>query len=113
LRQGIFCEAAKSGSPGMARNQSSLSEFLRVTKKDKLRREPDRRSGGRKVDEAEVTGAAAAGPSLLGSVVGVEVRYGSFIFNAKTNFFFPFFPLLLYLFYIIVNFEQAYKYFYG
>ena len=39
---------------------------------------PDRRSGGRKVDEAEVTGAAAAGPSLLGSVVGVEVRYGSF-----------------------------------
>jgi hypothetical protein len=38
------------------------------------KREPDRRSGGRKVDEAEVTGAAAAGPSLLGSVVGVEVR---------------------------------------
>jgi hypothetical protein len=37
---------------------------------------PDRRSGGRKVDEAEVTGAAAAGPSLLGSVVGVEVRDG-------------------------------------
>jgi predicted NUDIX family NTP pyrophosphohydrolase len=39
---------------------------------------PDRRSGDRKVDEAEVTGAAAAGPSLLGSVAGVEVRYGSF-----------------------------------
>ena len=39
---------------------------------------PDRRSGGRKVDEAEVTGAAAAGPSLLGNVAGVEVRYGSF-----------------------------------
>ena len=39
---------------------------------------PDRRHDGRKADEAEENGAAATRPSLLGRVVGVAVRYGSF-----------------------------------
>ena len=39
---------------------------------------PNRRRGGRKVDEVAGAGTAATRPSLLGSGAGVSVRYGSF-----------------------------------
>src|SRR5690349_23535680 len=39
---------------------------------------PNRRRRGRKAGETEGAGAAATRPGLLGSGVGVTVRYGSF-----------------------------------